>query len=408
MLARASCFLCLGLMFGAIVDQVQAGTQTIRFDELTEYAETYSPRTRIINYEFDRIRAERDKELQWSNPELSLYRDNVDRAEEYQITLGKRFEAPWVYFKKRSGWADELAASKLRQQQGAVDHIAELKSGYVRLQLFNEYLTRLGRLKAILTDASHIATTRHTEGHLSGVEEHLIQMSVISLNASYQSAKQEQRESTARWRAALGVSTDDSLALVTSISYRSVELQSIAHYVTLIDSQPGLRALTSRKAALTKWAAAERAGFIPSLYLYVGRKKIDPDFSGYLAGASLSLPLLNRNSAASQKYEVESSIAAHEARLYQSQLTGYVKALVRSISESQLSLATEVEHFDEDTQALNNLLYTYEEGWMTLNELLNAIQIEVGGLKDYYNQLIRYYENVIALEALTGESLVSF
>ena len=45
---------------------------------------------------------------------------------------------------------------------------------------------------------------------------------------------------------------------------------------------------------------------------------------------------------------------------------------------------------------------------MTLNELLNAVQIELTGLRDYYDQLIRYYENLFELEALTGTSLLHF
>ncbi|MCH7878896.1 MAG: TolC family protein [candidate division Zixibacteria bacterium] len=169
-----------------------------------------------------------------------------------------------------------------------------------------------------------------------------------------------------------------------------------------------MQAKAALQQAFSKRAAAERAAFIPSLYLYIGQKKISPDFDGFMVGVSLSLPLLNRNGAVSRKYEIESAIALNKAKLYRIHLTGYVQALVRSISESKLSLATEAAHFDEDMEALNNLLYTYEEGWMTLNELLNAIQIEVNGLKDYYNQFIRYYENIFALEALTGEPLVSF
>lgn len=408
MLAKASCFLCIGLICGATMAEVQAGTLNIRFDELADYAEANSPRSKIIKYEFDRTRAERDEELQWSNPELSYQREDVDQFEEYQITLGKTFELPWVHLKKRSSWNDRIAAADLIQKQNKLDHLAALKTGYVRLQLFGEYLARLEQLKEILTDASHIATSRRSEGHLSGVEEHLIQMFVISLNASHQSARQELRENTARWSAATGISVDDSLILETNIEYRSFELQPSAHYINLVESQPGLRSRTLLQQGLSKRADAEGHGFVPSINIYGGQKKISPNDKGFVAGVSLRIPLFNHNGAASRKYRAESAIASNEATMYRAQLIGHIRALVASISESQLPLATEAAHFDEDMEALNNLLYTYEEGWMTLNELLNAIQIEVNGLKDYYNQFIRYYENIFALEALTGESLVSF
>lgn len=126
MLDKASWFLYVGLMLCVTVVTARAETVTIRFNDLTDYSETHSPRTKIIKYEFDRTRAERDEELQWSNPELSFYRDNVDPSKESQVTLGKRFEAPWVYFKKRSSWNDRLTSAKLQQEQSGLDHLAAL------------------------------------------------------------------------------------------------------------------------------------------------------------------------------------------------------------------------------------------------------------------------------------------
>lgn len=160
--------------------------------------------------------------------------------------------------------------------------------------------------------------------------------------------------------------------------------------------------------ALQGQAAAARSAFIPSLNIYGGYKKIEPDYDGYVAGISLSLPLFNRNGAAARKHEAESNIAAQQTQLYLGEISGRIPALTQSIVESQTMLATVADHFEEDLEALNSLLYSYEEGWLTLSELLNAIQIETAGLKDYYDQLIRYYENLFELETMTGISLVRF
>ena len=93
---------------------------------------------------------------------------------------------------------------------------------------------------------------------------------------------------------------------------------------------------------------------------------------------------------------------------YRAEQVGRIEALVVSIKESQEALALSQDHFDEDMESLNDLLYSYEEGWLTLNELLNAVQIEVAGLTDYYEHMIRYYRNVFELEAITGSTLVTF
>ncbi len=408
MLTKAACVFSFALFLGAISGAAKAETISISFEDLDSLARSQSPGNKIIEYELARSLAERDEHLQWSNPELGYDREDVDVSEEYQITFGKRFALPWAYLKKRSAWNERISSAELSRQANTLALLADLKAGYAAARVHQQYVTRLEQLRSILTDASHVATSRHTEGHLSGIEEHLIQMTVISLNASYQGATQQQREALAHWRAAMGFDVGDSLILTTDIDYHEIKLHPVNHYAALIESHPSVQARQTLQQALSKQASASRASFIPSLNLYGGYKKIEPDYDGYVAGLSLSLPLFNRNGAEARKYDAQSNIAAQEAALHRSQVVGKVKALISSITESQSMLATVADHFEEDLEALNNLLYTYEEGWLTLSELLNAIQIETAGLEDYYHQLIRYYENLFELEALTGTSLVRF
>ena len=408
MLTRAACLFCLVLFPGMVAGPVTAETIRISFEELDSLARSQTPGSRMIEYEYRKTLAERDEQLQWNNPELGFDREDVGSSEEYQVTIGKQFAMPWAYLKKRSAWTERVNSAELFREAHRLAHLADLKAGYVASRFHQQYLARLEQLRNILTDASHVATSRHSEGHLSGVEAHLIQMTVISLNASYQQALQQQRETTADWRAAVGVADGDSLILTTPIDYRAIELQPAEHYIARINSQPGVQARQTMQQALDKQASASRAAFIPSFNLYGGYKKIEPEYDGYVAGVSLSLPLLHRNRANARRLEAESNIAAAEATLYRTQAAGQVRALTRSIAESGNMLAAVADHFEEDLEALNSLLYSYEEGWLSLIELLNAVQIETDGLEDYYDQLIRYYKNLFELEALTGTTLVRF
>lgn len=169
MLHRALWFVRLGLPICIMLSLAQAETITIRFDDLDDYAQGEGPRLRIIEQEYARTLAERDVDLQWSNPEIAYDREDVGKAKEYQIILGKQIEAPWAYRKKRSSWDDRVKSAELAKKQSTLDHLADLRSGYVALRLSDEYLLRLELLREILTDASHVATTRHSEGHLSGL-----------------------------------------------------------------------------------------------------------------------------------------------------------------------------------------------------------------------------------------------
>lgn len=408
MLNIASWTVRIGLLVSLTFSITQAETITIKFADLDEYARAFGPRVQIIEQEFGRTLAERDEDLQWSNPEIAYHREEISQAIEYQLTIGKQIGVPWAYQKKRSSWNDRIRSAELSKEQSTREHLAELRSGYVALRLLDEYLSQLGELKGILTDASQVATSRHSEGHLSGVEEHLIQMLVISLNASHQETMQESKEISAKWRATMGLDPGDTIELATAVSFFFIELKSAEHYIALVETQPEYRSKWLLAESFNKRASAEKGRLIPSLNLYAGLKKVEPDLDGYIAGVSLSLPLFNRNGAKVRKYKVESEIARNEMRLHRNLAIGQTRALTEAIAGSRGALSLASPHFVENSDNFNNLLFSYEEGWLTLNELLNAIQIEVSGLKNYYGQLIQYYQNFVQLELITGESLVNF
>ena len=102
--ALRSVRLVIGL--GFCWSTVQAATIPIAFGELEDFSQVQSPRAKIINQQFERTLADRDDRLKWSNPELAYARENVDVLDEYQITIGKQFEVPWAYLKKKSSWKD--------------------------------------------------------------------------------------------------------------------------------------------------------------------------------------------------------------------------------------------------------------------------------------------------------------
>lgn len=398
---------CL-LWLGAAAPVASAGVVTLRFDELESYADSLSLQAQWIDREYDLTASERDADLAWSNPEVSFDREVVNRLAENEVTISKQIEAPWAYSKKRSAWDKRIQSAELWRRRSTSLLLAELKSGYTGLWLQDEYLKRLGQLRSILTDASQIADSRHSEGHLSGVEEHLVQMSVISLHASFQAVRQERREAAAAWMARLGLPPGDTVSLVTPIRFKLIPLEESGRYVAQLDSQPEARSRALLEQFHLEYASAERGRIIPGISLYGGYKSVEPSLDGYVAGFSLSIPLFNTNRAAARRFELEGERLAAENRMQQSERAAQVLALVESIEEAHLPLSAVTEHFSEDLEALDGLLLAYDEGMLSLSDLLNGLQIELAGLRDYFEQWMRYYDNVFMLEALTGARLLTF
>jgi outer membrane protein TolC len=392
----------------AIASPILADSLTIRFSELDDWAMTKSLGAADISGTVGLVKAERDFDLRTSNPELSFDRQNVDRNKESQVTLGKTFEMPWVTMKRRAAWSDRLQSAELSADERRAQLLSELRAGYVSLQSFDAHLSRLTHIREVLTDASHVATSRHTEGHLSGVENHLIQMTVISLQVEHQRAMSERRNLEIDWRALIGSDPAKPLRLATAVTFRPVTLGTMAEYAAGLEQRPGHQSRILNEQGLAKQAGAERARLLPSFGLYGGYKSVDPDYTGYVMGVSLSLPLLNTNGATARKFEIERQMARTETERYRTVQYGRLASLVTSIGQAQETLALSQDHFEEDAKALDDMLFAYEEGWLTLSELLNGVQIEIAGLSDYYSHLAQYYRDIFELEAITGRRLVQF
>jgi len=354
-------------------------TIAIKFEQLDEYARITSARAKILEQEFRLTQAERDDDLKWSNPELVYSCEDVERDKEYEITIGKRFEMPWVYLNRRRSWKARMQAAELSRADHTNRLLEELRTGYVQLKLLGEQQARLNMLRDIITDASHVATSRHEEGHLSGVDEHLIQMFLISLRAQHQKVVQQQRTAGIHWRARMGIDPEVALELSTAVGYQAIELPATGRLSGTIENHPGYLSRISMQESLVRESKTERRRLIPSFNVYGGFKKIEPGLDGYVAGVSLDLPLFNANRAAARKFEIGGDILARETEIYRRELSGRIEALVSSVNELRHALGLVADHFDQDMEAVNTLLFSYEEGWMSLSEFLNAIQIEVTG-----------------------------
>ncbi|MCB2200993.1 hypothetical protein KQI63_16470 [bacterium] len=385
-----------------------AETTRIDFSQLDDLTREQSPEHQIIELDYTRTLSARDRELQWSNPALMLDREDVGTAAELQFSIGKDIELPWVRTQRRAGWNHTVSAADLDRQQRTRDLLAEVKTGYVRLKLNQEYITHLDQLQQTLTQVQSIASEKRAEGHLSAVEERLIQLAVISLNRDRQEVLQKQRRTRADWMTKTGFHESDTLELVTPVSFELIDLNREDYATQTLAKTPAIRAGQEREQALVAQVAMARASLVRSISVYGGLKQIDPDFNGYVAGLSFQLPVLNQNKAAVQGFEAERNRVEIETRRTTRRLSLEAEGLVQSALELRDQLAPIADQFGMGGEHLERLVTSYEEGWMGLTELLNAIQIETTGLSDYHSMLVSYYDTLFRLEALSGKTLVRF
>ena len=397
------------ILFGLLITSSafsQNETVTLTFDELIEFATRHSPSVQIIERTYSLTNTDQKIDLQWANPNISYSQEFVAELEHY-ITLDKQIEVPWVYSERRRGWDAQLESAGYEKEAQIRRFISDLKSGYIELKLLGKQLKHLNHLKEAIVDISDVAQDQFKEGSLSGIEQHLVQMTLINLNARLQDTERMTQSVKSRWKATLGINTLADLRLVTDIRFQSVTLDTIDQYLSLIPNTPGYKQLAKMKMAIRSRIQMEQKRVIPHFSLFGGSKRVEGD-QGYVAGISIPLPVLNRNKAAIQQQKIQLEIAESEFALYRHNLHGKIETLVMNIKSLNTWLENIEVHFDENQDITIGLITAYQEGWMSLMEILNAVQIHADGDQQYYNQLIVYYHDIFQLEAIIGQTMVTF
>jgi hypothetical protein len=380
----------------------------LRFDEIEVLVRSESPRARIIAQELVAVEGARDEATQWSNLSLAYDHEEADAFREWQITLRKRFERPFSNSSLRQGWQERVRSAELEAEQEFQSLLVELKTGYVRLRLLDTDLDRLARLSELVDLASSVAASRHAEGELSGAESQLIQLAAFSVDSAIRRVRQEYRQEASSWHAEMGFPPSVRVNLVTPIRYRAFELEDAALYADMLPERPGYQAQRARAVALGKLAEAARPSLVPGVDIYGGYKRFEPSLDGFAAGIALDLPLFDRKAGAARQLEAQRKIVENQRAIDLARAREEIASLVTAIQEVQPSLAEFSRSFDQQLPLADALLLSYQEGSLTLDAFLHAIQIGSSALESYSDELATYYENLFRLEAMTGGSLVRF
>ncbi|MCB2211804.1 TolC family protein [bacterium] len=397
------------VLFALFVLGTAAGAQErtlrISFDDLDSLVAGNSPLAQTRSLELDRVHASREADLRWSNPELEYEHERVDAEREQVVALGKSFELPWKTSRRRAEWKYRIEAADWRREQTHRQQLAEIRGGYVALSLYQRQLAILDQLDTTLDDVARIAAVRHEEGRISGIESRQIQLAAISVTGTRLELLAEYRQRRADWLTALGMNPADSLSLATAVTFAPRQLPGRDELVAAAASTPGLRVLEAEQLALAAHVDVQRSWLLPEVALSGGYKTVDPDLGGFVAGISLQLPLFSQNQASIRGAEIERSLVATEAERERSRMSARIDALLTSIQETQRMLEEFTSISGANPDALEDLLVAYADGWLSLPDLLNAVQLEAGSLAGHTTLVLTWYESLFALEALTGIDL---
>jgi outer membrane protein TolC len=384
----------------------------LTFSDLSDFIDTHSPIAAQLNQQLNLSQAERSIALSWSNPSIDYAEETLDGGgnieREQFLTFSKQIEMPWTYRLRRQAW-NALGKStdfSIRQQRKMF--LSEMKAGYVALQSMNNSIQRLDRFRGIIHEISGIAQNQTAERTISAFDHQLFQMALLSLQARRISIEKERQQLEGELKMKLGINQSQQLTLVSVIAFKAIELKSADAYFASILNTPGIQSEHSKLAYLNKMIQVESSAFIPSLDVSAGLKRFADAADGYTFGISLPLPIFNQNMKQARIFKIQRNIQETNFALHLNLSKNRTQLLIDEINRSAEFLKGNQSLFESKNNVTENVLLNYQQGSISITDVLNTILVYTESVENYYDQLNAYYQAVFNLEAEFDVTLITF
>lgn len=381
----------------------------LKFEQVADLAIENSYDAKILKAEIDQLIAESRESLQWSNPEISfeqeLVQNHGEKEKERVVTIGKTFVLPWAGKASRAAWQSRLEAAEYFQRSQKLKLAGEAKSLYVRLRLLQEKRARLERFVEIIQGSSQVANDRFQEGMYSGLQNRLVQMSLMNLQNSLFDLEITNARLEKDLRIALGLESGMRLILETEFKFVPVVLPDHSQFEEMVTSTPAILALHNLRSSLAHQTDAAKGGILPEVTVSAGYKELNDLLKGYAVGISMPIPLMNRNRAAVEKHQAEQRIISFEAEKLRMELEAELVALTNSLEKYAGRLESLEGSVEKDQKLIEDLLYSFQQGFSELGDLIDGVQLYSETIDSYYETLAGYYETIFSMESLLGREL---
>lgn len=378
----------------------------VGIEDIPGMALSGSPFARILEDDLSLAQAERDLSVRWTNPSLVWEMEEVGdddvSSREWVVALEKEFAMPWSYAKKRSGSNLRLESSRQSWEASKWHLISRMRHGYVTLKFRDLEVEILEVFEEIISDASNVISDRKEQGTVSGVEKRLIDMSLIAVRARMVESRLERRKVMDEWKTAMGIPAEDSVVLISELDLAADWLSS-SQVATNGTSEVESHRLAVE--ALNKDIGLEKGDIFPSLSVAGGYKNVDDEFTGFVVGLSMPIPILNRNSGGIDRARAEHRKAQVELDLYETSRERHISRLMLASRDEADLLNRYHGDFELIEEHIRDLALSYKEGWMDLGDFLEGIQTYADGIESYFDILEDYNDIVFELERLTEREL---
>jgi cobalt-zinc-cadmium efflux system outer membrane protein len=389
-------------------------TKMLTLPEAIEQALNNYPSVQIQRYEVEQAQGLKATAGLLPNPIVTLYREdlglNNQDAGETTVFAGLPLNFLWSHWSQVSAASAQVDAEELMLTDVQRLIKFEVQTAFAETHFAQQDYQALQKAADVFRHATEASRVRFSDGDMAGYEHQRIMVEYLR----YQNSETEARVrlNNSQRQLAFLIDPDQSEVLIqTSATFPSpAPDRPFENLLRLsMDSRPDLQAaratLRSTQAALTanKWAR------LPKITASAGYKRQVDDFKGTVLQVNFGLPLFNRNqgNVRSASAELNQQVLATEL------MEKRVAMEVRQAHETYQLYHQQAEQLlDEDIgppeQLLETARFSYEEGEMSLLELLDGVRAYTESFQARNDLLLKYQLSIFELEKAIATPVTTY
>jgi len=385
--------------------------KTITIQDAVNLAIENNIQLRKQKYQLQKIEGVGSKAVVLPNPEVFFYGEDLsnDILDYSEWTLAGILPVNFLWDR----WSAVNSSSALYEaelknfEQTKLEVITNVRSAFVRYHFIKKMNDGWKRALQLIEKANHTAMVREEEGEISGYDKQRIQLEYFL----YKKNETESRialQNAAKELGLLIFPTETITEFNTEfrkIDYYNLpdsEILQIIARENRSDLQYSKILLQSKSSQLSN----EQLKIIPDLSVTLGYKKQFDNLDGLVYGFNLGIPLFNRNQGNIEIVEAELNQQKLDVESIERRIKYEVKNAHTGLLEYTNQLST-IEKYDFFTtnDIINIAEYSYEEGEMSLLEMIDALRAYTDAFKLKNELLINYHNSFFQLELAVGKEL---
>jgi outer membrane protein, heavy metal efflux system len=348
------------------------------------------------------------------NPTVSFYKEvlsnHTHNFYEWTASGSMPINFLWERWSAVNSASAFYEAEKLNYEQTRFNLISDVKSAFVRVHFTNEINNAWLNALIFIDEAKKTAQARESEGDISGYDQQRILLEYFLYEKNVSDAKIHYQNSLNEF-SLLILSTGSEKNIRTVFDFKLKDTVSLENIESLLDTAKqnrfDLKSAHHQLESRSSFLSNERIKIIPEVSLSLGYKKQSDDMRGFVYGINLSIPLFNRNQGDIKIAEAELNQQGVSVEILRKKIETDLYSAYKKVKEYEERLLSlkQYEIFDSD-EIISTAKFSYEEGEMSLVELIDAIRAYTESFLLKNELYMNYYLSLFELEKVISKELI--